>query len=58
VVDGVVGEERGEIFGAKVVSPRSAKPAHEVDRFLHLFPPAFVFGAAFRAGLVLGESLF
>src|SRR4029077_12983616 len=46
------------MLGGKVVCPRSAKPAHEVDWFLHLFPPAFVFGAAFCAGLVLGESLF
>src|SRR4029077_94339 len=37
VVHGVVGEERGQIVGAKVVGPRIAKPAHEVDRFLHLF---------------------
>src|SRR4029077_15255083 len=49
VVHGVVGEERGQIVGAKVVGPRTAKPAHEVDRFLHLFSPVFVFGAALGA---------
>src|SRR4029077_4559196 len=42
VVHRVVGEARGQIVGAKVVGPRTAKPGHEVDRFLHLYPPVFV----------------
>src|ERR1700756_3335305 len=40
VIDGVLGEECGQLGCCHVVGPRGAKPAHHLDRAFHLAPPA------------------
>src|SRR5579864_568238 len=40
LVDRVVGEERRQFDCADVVGPRSAEPAHYIDRTLHVAPPS------------------
>src|SRR6266851_7445564 len=39
VVNGVLGEECGQLGCSHVVGPRGAKPAHHLDRAFHLAPP-------------------
>src|SRR4029077_2813183 len=40
VVNGIVGEKCRQFAGADIVGPRRAEPAHDLDRALHLAPPA------------------
>src|SRR5690348_2876349 len=39
VVNGVLGEECGQLGCSHVVGPRGAEPAHHLDRAFHLAPP-------------------
>jgi hypothetical protein len=40
VVNGVIGEKCGQLGRPDIVGPRRAESAHQLDRALHLAPPA------------------